>query len=673
MRFDYLKTSFLAFVFFYIINPKTTKAQPDTALADSLISLIDELSTIDPDSALNYAYLLKDLSIKHQDSIYLANAYNLIGFLYYQKNIIDSAEYYHLKALDFYNKFNDSVGISHAYFNLANINNLLNNYLKAIDYYQRSLEIDLALGFNESRAYNALNISLIYIDQEEFGKAKSKAEESLVIAKQYKQSDLLAGIYNTLAEIALEEGKKQLALDLAKSALSYSKKYEDKLEEAWALKITGEAQSLIGNYQQAEKTIRKALEVSIEFGDPYTTSLIYIALSQVQLNSGRTEAGLTAAFKAQEFGKTSSSKLLKRTISKCFSDVYQGLGDYKQSLEYYKLYKAYDDSIKEVNVEESILMKENLLKEKENQILVTKSKLQDATINRNIYIIAIIAAILLVSLGFIIVLIQNIRRKKRYNHLLKEKNRLIWKKQEEIDQQNTLILKNNLQLESLNKAKDKIFSILSHDLREPFNHVKGVLDVMTYADLSDEDKTELLQKLTESVDSTSEALDNLLLWSKNQLTGIKANPSPVDLKKIIEGQLKFLRNPIERKSLHLKLEIEENKNLKADKDQLEICLRNLLANAVKFSEIKGQIEINGKTKGKEYRVSVTDHGVGMNAAQLKRLTDLNENMSTPGTFNEKGTGLGILIVRDFMQAHNGKLVIDSTEGKGSSFSLLFPL
>ncbi|MGB0177200.1 MAG: sensor histidine kinase [Owenweeksia sp.] len=343
-----------------------------------------------------------------------------------------------------------------------------------------------------------------------------------------------------------------------------------------------------------------------------------------------------------------------------------------KALELYKEYKLYNDTLIKLNIQEKLLQQQNEIKQHENEILSSRNQLQDEIISRNKLMLIIVTVLLVVSITFIFSLVINIRKRKEYNSLLLEKTDLIQKKQTEIDHQSNLLIQKNMELENLNQTKDKLFSILTHDLKQPFNQMLGILELLEYNQISEDDKRELLEGLKESVSHTRSSVENLLIWSKNQFTGMSVKPQNIEILPIIETLKKQLTSTLDNKNLQLKIALDDNLRAHADPDHTEIILRNLLVNAIKFSPTGEVIEVSASSNNGHVNLKVRDYGIGMSTKQINSMLDFNENLSTPGTLNEKGTGLGILIVHEFLEANQGKLEIESTEGKGSSFSIVLP-
>lgn len=228
-------------------------------------------------------------------------------------------------------------------------------------------------------------------------------------------------------------------------------------------------------------------------------------------------------------------------------------------------------------------------------------------------------------------------------------------------------------LQELNTAKDKFFSIISHDLRSPFNSIMGFTELLNEKiDKEDYRKvkqySEIIQK---SSWSAMELLTNLLEWSRSQNNRIDFNPEYFSLTPVVDEVLQFSAPAAEQKSIILKKDIGDI-SLVADKAMISTILRNLISNAIKFTNYNGQIIISAIEQTDHIRISVSDNGIGIEPQMLEQLFDLGEKYSRKGTIQETGTGLGLVLCKEFVQKHNGTIWAESKVDEGSTFHFTIP-
>ncbi|MEQ9449713.1 MAG: HAMP domain-containing sensor histidine kinase, partial [Rhodospirillaceae bacterium] len=239
-------------------------------------------------------------------------------------------------------------------------------------------------------------------------------------------------------------------------------------------------------------------------------------------------------------------------------------------------------------------------------------------------------------------------------------------------------LKNKtLELQELNFQKDKLFSIIAHDLRSPFNSIIGFSDLLaSKARELPLDKVEDYARLVrESAAGVHDLLDNLLAWASIQMRGGQLNARPLDLKRVVQASVGPLAHMAKDKKVLIENGIGAVRPL-GDEPLVRIVIRNLVSNGIKFSHGSGRVRLDAETTSVEgrsmVRVSVADSGVGMEPETLQRLFDLHDTASKPGTGGEHGTGLGLYLCRDIVMRHGGEIHVSSEPGSGTNVQFTLP-
>lgn len=243
-----------------------------------------------------------------------------------------------------------------------------------------------------------------------------------------------------------------------------------------------------------------------------------------------------------------------------------------------------------------------------------------------------------------------------------------------IKMENDLISSEHKLLEA-NQSKDRFFSILAHDLKSPFTGILGFSEflITEIGDLSTDEISEFAEKINSSAKAILELLNNLLDWSRIQTNRLKFVPARVEVDAILHNVNSILLPLTYEKEIELILEVEEGLAVNADKDMIETVFRNLISNSIKFTPRNGSIIVTADRTGDLVEFSVSDSGVGMSKEAMSKLFRMNEFVTTIGTENEKGTGLGLLLCYEFVKKHGGLLTVESREGEGSTFSFSIPL
>jgi two-component system sensor histidine kinase/response regulator len=223
-----------------------------------------------------------------------------------------------------------------------------------------------------------------------------------------------------------------------------------------------------------------------------------------------------------------------------------------------------------------------------------------------------------------------------------------------------------------NDTMNKLFSILAHDLRSPLASIENFLDVLSSFKLSEDERLSIQKELLSSTQNTQEMLGNLLLWSKSQMKGVSVNLQKVNLKKALQTTLQILKTVAAEKGIQLTEQIDNSVFIVADADMLQLIVRNLTNNSLKFTNPGGQITISAAIEGSECRIVIKDNGLGIPYEQQNEIFSLKAQ-STLGTKNEKGVGLGLLLCKEFTESQNGRITFESKPGAGTTFYVSFKL
>lgn len=262
-------------------------------------------------------------------------------------------------------------------------------------------------------------------------------------------------------------------------------------------------------------------------------------------------------------------------------------------------------------------------------------------------------------------------KRLRNNNILEERLTRISK---EIERQKDEIDKKRKELEVLNASKDRFFSIIAHDLKNPISTVIGLSDLLMNSvdQFEKEQIKEFSVQLNVFANKSFELLENLLHWSRSQLGAIKPNPREIDLYEIILENTELLRGATMNKKLELTNHVIPGTKAFADQHMVTTIIRNLLNNAIKFTPEKGKISFSTVNFGDYIEVSVTDTGVGIKKELIDKLFYIGTNQSTMGTNQEKGTGLGLVLTKEFVEKNGGEIWIESEPGMGSTFKFTIP-
>jgi signal transduction histidine kinase len=229
-------------------------------------------------------------------------------------------------------------------------------------------------------------------------------------------------------------------------------------------------------------------------------------------------------------------------------------------------------------------------------------------------------------------------------------------------------------LKSLNATKDKFFSIIAHDLKGPFNSLIGFSDILIkkYDVFTDDERRHLYVMINSSSKKAHNLLDNLLQWSTTQTGILQTNPEHFDIAELVKENIDLLQESAGEKGININFSDDREQTVFADKNMISTVLRNFINNAIKFTHPKGTITIEINSHSENVKVSIADTGVGISREALNNLFSIDKYKTTPGTANEKGSGLGLIVCKEFIEKNNGQIIAESELGKGSRFSFTLP-
>jgi len=245
----------------------------------------------------------------------------------------------------------------------------------------------------------------------------------------------------------------------------------------------------------------------------------------------------------------------------------------------------------------------------------------------------------------------------------------------------TIRKENEFQLEKLadeltemNAMKDKLYSIIGHDLRSPFNSILGFSELLaeSYDEFSDKERKQFAVNISIASKSALGLLENLLEWSRIQLGRTPFIPEELNLNLLVNEAILLLRLNAQSKGIMLLNRVAPDQKVFADKNMVGAILRNLLSNGIKFTNSGGQVEVTAEKKDRQVEIMVTDNGTGMPEEMVRKLFNMDSLVSVPGTSNEKGTGLGLILCKEFVEKHGGAISVTSLPGTGSSFAFTLP-
>lgn len=355
---------------------------------------------------------------------------------------------------------------------------------------------------------------------------------------------------------------------------------------------------------------------------------------------------------------------IKTTGYNLLSRVYEKTGDYKKAFEYNKLFMQYTDSLRQKEkYEEIIILEKNYeIQKKENEIIKLQSKQELIDIqlrkNKQLKLLGFVTTLLL--LGFVLFVLIKYLDKIKLNKILAEKNQIIKESEHE--------------LRLLNASKNKFFSIIAHDLKNPLHSVMGYSMLLSseYEKFTENERRKFAKDINQSTNNIFRLLQNLLEWTRSQTGQLSFEPLEVEFKKLLGNSVNVLYSVAQQKNISINFDYDEELRLFADPQMIETVLRNLINNAIKFTPENGEIAISAKGNGQKVEVKISDSGIGISDTDLQNLFRIDSKVKRKGTNNEEGSGLGLILCKEFVEKNNGIIWVESIPGSGSSFFFSIP-
>jgi signal transduction histidine kinase len=448
------------------------------------------------------------------------------------------------------------------------------------------------------------------------------------------------------------QGDYDEALERHKESLSLWRSMGDKKNEAQSLNDIGELYKTMRNYEKALANHVIALEIRKVLKDQHAVSesynnigILYFQQKNFQRAAANLDLGLEAA-------RDSNHQHELRRSYEYLSACFQAVGDYKSALEYKNQFLAINELIMGDENEHALLETQNKYKieqldnerrRKDDELVVQKRF-------RNILTVLVVLCLIIVALVFHLYTVQ-----QRSNKKLKEAH----------DQLN----RQNLELQELNATKDKFFSIISHDLKGPLNSLTSFSSLLINhtESLSKEEIKMFAADFDKSLKNLFALLENLLEWSRSQTGNIEFVPESFDIAAMLEENRELLTAQAQNKKITLINDSAGQLIINAHKNSINTVVRNLISNAIKFTPEGGTITLKTSRQHGAVITSISDTGVGMPQSVIDKLFRIDSKHSTKGTANEKGTGLGLILCKEFVEKNGGKIWVHSREGEGSVF------
>jgi signal transduction histidine kinase len=628
---------------FTAISFSNTVSVPEKSGIDSLTLLLkkpqshrDKIITL---SALGKAYyneseldealetqkqLLESIS-KHGTKLDSAKCFRLFGLIYMKKSWYDKSLDNLMRAQQLFGEAGDSslqatalmnAGIVHDY--MQNLPMALSYYEKALRYFKRKQDLTGAAGCE-------LNIAIVLTKQKKYQMA---CENLLAAAKIYEKTG--------------NEG--YLAAAYINLGLTYKK---------------------MNYYDLAIEYHNKALAIWQQEDDQYHICYYHLNMGEIMLDLKKPDDAYFYLAEAEKIAQTLGSKDLQAKAYEFLSDYNAAKKNFTEAYSYLNKSKQINDSILNAETTEKVnqiqYQYEIAKRESDNDNLVKQNLKKELELSKKNQFLFILTGILIFIAVLAILLVNKNRNKRRANKLLIAKNNLIETQKDE--------------LIKLNASKDKFLSILAHDIKNPLSSIFGISDLLVtdYDRLTQKEKKIFTQDIHTLSASLFEMINTLLTWSISQNGMIAHRPNPFSIAGLCNKSILNLQTVAKQKDIELVSQATDDLSVNADENMILSVLHNLINNAIKYSYHGTRINIETKRVDGFAEISVIDSGIGLSPESQAKLFRYDQHFLSKGTAGESGTGLGLILCKDFVEKNGGTIKVDSTINKGSTFIFTLPL
>lgn len=645
----------------------------DTLKIETSLKLIKSLYDADEyDRALKYIFESEKLSnsIDYKKGIAKITYYKAL--IYAQKGDYINAVSGYTKAKSLFSVLQDTLSIAKVNNSIGLIEIKRGNYTKGLQFSLAAIKELENRNLNKELNIAYSNLAKAYFNVNAHEKAIEFYTKAINIQEQLKDTKGVNESNSKLAELYSQKKEYRKAIEYYEKVLASSESKNDSIRGYILPKLGGEYLKF-NDYEKASKYLIEGYNISIRNKNKADLLIALNNLGNLNLQQNRLVLAERQLLEAGNIAKSinNNTELLKHyKLMKTLDSTRKRFDKaFVWQREYYELNNSLNKSEILANSSSIDSQQLELNPNFDKPITLTEEAKITSTLETDdkynkfkLIFYALLAALAIVSTFLILIYLKR-NTNIKYTQELEEKNI-------KIELQNEAFLEQTKHLENVNNVKDKLFSIVSHDLKDSLSSINGFIDLLKDGSLSREEFDNLIPELSENANNASLLLFNLLNWSKSQMQSLEPKPSLFDVQEVFEDKVKLVEQRMENKGINL-VDHSLRDFAYADRSMFEIIIQNLLANALKFSKNGDTITVSNHISNGSCIISVSDTGVGISKENIEKLFK-NTSYTTVGTNNEKGTGLGLSICKELVELNNGKIWVESTLGVGSTFYVQLP-
>jgi signal transduction histidine kinase len=604
-----------------------------TNIPDSLPALSQKAYLLflnKPDSALILTEKALELATASKDIYYEGYCYYLLSKVYWVRANYKLSTEYGFKALKIFENSEHFVDHSATLLSLARNLVELGNFVKADQFIDKALALGIkhSDALIEASAYRERSFLLAELNH--LDSALYYSDRGISIFKRLGDSLDISILYGRKSRIYFQLKDFKKSKEHAYQALIIDSLVENRRALAISYFQVAQNEHALRNTNTAIAQLKKSIRINQEIGNLAWLIKAHELLSTFYLETNQPQLA--------------ASEL--QLVSKFKDDLYNA----EKNGQIQEMQSLHELEAKQSTIK--LLEQENEIKNKEVK-------------NQQLFLaFLLVGVVLLTLLIFVLTRLQKIQSK--INRELANKNIVV-------EQQKQAMQLQTENLQQLDQLKSKLFSVISHDLRGPIGNLQSLLDMFTQKLMTPDEFIALSDKLRTNLDVTQQTLENLLSWALSQMDGIKTEKKKVAVISSIDEACRLMEEVASRKNVSLFKQMIEPLHVWADADQLQLILRNLIHNAIKFSTLNDRIDILASRQNNQCHITIKDTGTGMTQMEVNTLTGTKQHFSKEGTHHEKGTGLGLLLCKEFIIRNGGNLQIKSSIGNGTEVSFTLTL
>lgn len=622
----------------YLKQRITNQEIPPEEKISILLKLAEELGNTDMNKRSQYAKEAYSLAHQMGDSLQKGDAARILGVSYAIQGVYGEAAKLFTESYNLAIKFGTQKQQTVTLVNLGGIYFIQDDWENCLLYSRKALANAARISDNGTVAATHEAMGLVFLNTHQLDSSEYHFRKAI-------------DLYKIL-------GKKR---EMANAMSSFSGVYQEKKQY----------QQAINQLQQAESIFQR--EDGNKLSSQQVSALLNRAAVRFLMNDFQA-----ASTKLNLVIETSKQQGLLNYLVQAYriqSRIDSALQNFSSSLAWMNKYIIIKDSIaaldKESKLEATMAFYESKSKDDAVTLLNSQNELAEIQLTNQRVTLGVVLLALFILALLTAELIRRNRQVRLTNQRLANKQRVIQKKNQNLEEVGRQLMTQKSELEELNQTKDRWFGVISHDFRHPLTVLHGALDLIIEDDLSPQERRSVFADIQKRLSRTSYLLDNLLFWAQHQMDGWKANYESMKIDELLLPVIDVVEGWAKEKSINFECICESKFQIQTDPEAIRLVIRNLLSNSIKYSFPGQTIIIRALELEGEWRISVTDHGVGMTEEQIESIFGSGQR-STLGTHNEKGSGLGLSLCRDFVNFLGGSLKVESEPERKTTFTLRLP-